>query len=164
MNLPIHDNFATGSGADSAEETLRLVASLPAPEGLEDRVYTALRKAPREARVLSWPRGAGWVHSTIARGTAAAVIVAMVAGGGWEVYSRVRPQPAPRVIAMPRVVAPGGFSSANAIRTPKTLDGPTLAHPLPATSQVHKSAKKPGEIAKPRIEKSRSGETQAPTQ
>ncbi len=41
--------------ADSGEDTLRLIASLPAPAGLEDRVHKALRAAPRSGRVLAWP-------------------------------------------------------------------------------------------------------------
>lgn len=133
-------NPATTEGG--AEETLRLIARLPAPEGLEDRVHTALRKAPRSARILPWPMASKWMHSTIARSAAAAVIVCVVSGGGWAVYSRVAPAPAPRVIAMPRVAATGGFSSANAMRTPTTLNGPTLTHPVPAPKGVHSAGKK----------------------
>jgi len=46
----------SGSSSSSAERTLRLIASLPAPAGLEDRVYTALRSVPRTGRVLAWPK------------------------------------------------------------------------------------------------------------
>ena len=43
MNSNPHN--PTTSGPETGEETLRLIASLPAPEGLEDRVHAALRAA-----------------------------------------------------------------------------------------------------------------------
>jgi hypothetical protein len=122
--------------SQSGEDTLRLIASLPAPEGLPDRVHEGLRHAPQTARVLNWraplrPSG-GWMQSTMARSAAAAAIVCVVAGGGWRIYSRVQPAPAARVLAMPPRVAPGGggFSQSNAKRVPDTLNGPVLTHPL----------------------------------
>jgi len=51
----------------------------------------------------------------------------VVAGGSWGVYQHARPREIP--MALPHVGS--GFSSANAMRTPKTLDGPTLKHPVP---------------------------------
>jgi len=143
MNLTMQNYVTSSSNVRGAEETLRLIASLPAPEGLEDRIHAALAKTPRSTRVLAWPVAAHWMHGTLARSAAAAAIVCVVAGGGWQVYSRVHPAQTPEVIAMPQVSAPGGFSSANAIRKPKTLDGPTLTHPLPAPSQVQQNGKKP---------------------
>ncbi len=99
--------------ADSAEDTLRLIASLPAPAGLEERVHKALRAAPRSGRVLAWP--AGFRARTVMqnhwmRAAAAAAIVFVVVGGGWGVYSRVQPGPAGKVIVMPqRAPSSGGF-------------------------------------------------------
>ena len=120
----------------TGEDTLRLIASLPAPEGLADRVQDGLRHAPQTARVLNWnrplrPSGA-WMQSTMVRGAAAAAIVCVVAGGGWRIYSRVQPEPAAKVLAMPRRVAPGGngFSQAGAKRVPQTLEGPVLTRPV----------------------------------
>jgi hypothetical protein len=120
----------------TGEDTLRLIASLPAPEGLADRVQNGLRHAPPTARVLDWrgplrPSG-GWMQSTMARGAAAAAIVCVVAGGGWRIYSHVQPVPAAKVLAMPPRGAPGGggFSPAGAKRVPQTLDGPVLSHPV----------------------------------
>jgi hypothetical protein len=116
--------------ADSAEETLRLIASLPAPAGLEDRVHKALRAAPRGGRVLAWP--AGFRARTVMqnhwmRAAAAAAIVFVVVGGGWGVYSRVQPGPAGKVIVMPpRAPDSGGFGGAGAIRAPQTLPGPQV--------------------------------------
>jgi hypothetical protein len=131
---PSNQNSMLNLGAshgdrDTGEDTLRLIAQLPAPRGLVDRVQAELRAAPRRARVLAWPaalRSDGqWMRSA-----AAAAIVFVVAGGGWGVYSRVQQPQAARVTVMPpRLAAPGSFSSAAAIRTPKTLDGPVVANP-----------------------------------
>ena len=78
------------------------------------------------------------------RGAAAAAIVFVVVGGGWGVYLRVQPVQAPKVIAMPRVSAGGGFSSAGAMRTPQTLNGPVLVTPAtkPANGTVGTGTKK----------------------
>jgi len=111
-----------------ADETLRLIAKLPAPGGLEERVHGALRTAPRGARVLAWPARFGADHHW-ARGAAAAAIAFVVVGGGWGVYSRVQPN---KVIAMPRITNQGGFSGANAVRVPQTLNGPVLTHTVAA--------------------------------
>ena len=110
-----------------ADATLRLIAGLPVPEGLEDRVHEALRKAPRTdrrtGRVLEWPvrltSDSQWMRSA-----AAAAIAFVVVGGGWGVYSRVQMA---RVIPMPpHVASPGGFSSGGAMRTPQTVHGPEI--------------------------------------
>jgi len=91
MNSPAQNVFSHNSisgvereaASGSAEVTLRLIARLPAPEGLEDRVMAGLKTAPRAARVLHWPAvlqpATSWM-----RGAAAAAIVFVVAGGGWE--------------------------------------------------------------------------------
>ncbi len=155
-------------GAEEAEATLRLLAGLPAPVGLEDRVNdrvkAALRAAPRAGRVLHWPgapaQSQGWLHTSLARGAAAAAIVIAVAGGGWSVYSHVQPAQTPQAVTVPHITAPGGFSSAEAIRTPQTLNGPVLKHPAlmhppsaaPATQGAAKAAvqarKKPADAGK----------------
>jgi hypothetical protein len=119
-------------GTNGAEETLRLIARLPAPEGLVERVQTGLRTAPRTAQILHWPlalRPATGLAGNLRRGAAAAAIVFVVAGGGWGIYSHVTPSEPARVVVMPpRVGASGGFSSAGAMRTPDTLNGPVLLH------------------------------------
>lgn len=113
------------SGSPDVDATLRLIASVPAPEGLADRVHARLRSAPRAARILHWP--ANFItDSSWMRSAAAAAIAFVVVGGGWGVYSRVQPN---KVIAMPpHVAAPGGFSNAGAMRTPQTVNGPVLEH------------------------------------
>jgi hypothetical protein len=143
MSSNFHNPFATNgasraAGSD-ADETLRLIAGLPAPEGLEDRIHEVLRSAPRRGQLLSWPRQPFARHDWM-RAAAAAAIAFVVVGGGWGVYSRVQQgQP-----AMPaHVAAPGGFSGAGAIRTPQTLNGPVLAQTVrgktPKKTGAHKS-------------------------
>ena len=134
--------------AGSAEETLRLLAQLPAPEGLEDRVMAGLKSAPRSGRIVRWPvalqPAGGWL-----RGAAAAAIVFVVAGGGWGIYSRVQPAQSGRAVAMPpHVGAGGGFSSAGAMRTPETLKGTVLTKPVIAQPvQASPLKKAPAQIA-----------------
>ncbi|MGP8268992.1 MAG: hypothetical protein ACLQLH_02905 [Terracidiphilus sp.] len=131
MNDPVHNPIAQGE----AEETLRLIAHLPVPQGLEDRVRAALHSRPRQGRILSWP-SVPRLESNWMRSAAAAAIVFVVAGGGWGIYSHVQP-PQAKVIVMPMHVAPqGGFSSAGAMRTPNTLNGPVLVQPVQAPSKL----------------------------
>lgn len=112
--------------ADTGEETLRLIARLPAPAGLEERVHKALRAAPRSGRVLAWPSVVRMDNQWM-RAAAAAAIVFVVVGGAWGVYSRVQPGPGGKVIVMPqRTPGAGGLGAAGAIRTPATLPGPTI--------------------------------------
>ena len=122
------------SGPDSGQDTLRLIAGLPAPAGLEDRVHKALRAAPHElrggGRVLAWPasfRAKTVMESNWMRAAAAAAIVFVVVGGGWGVYSRVQPGQAGKVLVMPQLM-PGsrGLAGSGAIRTPTTIPGPKV--------------------------------------
>src|ERR1700679_1223145 len=174
---PMTSETTSGSVSASvftpAEETLRLIASLPAPDGLEDRVHAALNAMPRRSRVLAWPRAfraeSGWM-----RGAAAAAIVFVVAGGGWGVYTRVEStqfaqnQPA-KVIVMPaRMPSAGGLQGAGAMRPPVTLPGPTAPQPVKigreASPAQAKTAKKP--VAKRKTsgaEASHSDATNEPT-
>ncbi len=124
-----NSQIAPRLSASSAEETLQLIARLPAPEGLEDRVQAGLKSVPRSASILHWPvllrPTASWM-----RGAAAAAVVFVVAGGGWGIYVRVQPSQPAKVIMMPRAGAGAGFSSAGAMRTPQTLNGPVVAEPV----------------------------------
>src|SRR5580704_6423005 len=89
MSYRDQNGFSSDSGGGDAEATLRLIARLEAPDGLEDRVHAKLLAAPRRGRVLAWPGSfvpaVGWL-----RAAAAAAIVCVVAGGGWGVYSHVQ--------------------------------------------------------------------------
>lgn len=124
MSKPVANEFSkdpgSGGASSAAETTLRLLASLPAPEGLEDRIHASLRSAPRRARVLAWPLplAGNWL-----RAAAAAAIVFVVAGGGWGIYSRVQPGLTSQGSAIPHVGAQGGFSEGGAVQRPQTLPG-----------------------------------------
>jgi len=130
MNTNSHNAMNSDSGHNSGEDTLRLIAGLPAPAGLEERMLKALRAAPRSGHILAWPvrfRAKTALESNWMRAAAAAAIVFVVVGGGWGVYSRVQPGPAGKVIVMPQVVpSSGGFSGAGAIRVPATIPGPKI--------------------------------------
>jgi len=144
MTTNPHEPHLSASTPESAEHTLRIIANLPAPEGLEERVHDSVRRAPRQARILAWPTvlkpQSNWMRTA-----AAAAIVFAVAGGGWGVYTRVQPNRPTKVLFMPRSVPPGGFSGAGAIRTPETVPGP--AAPQPPKS---KAAKKPAPKTPPK--------------
>jgi hypothetical protein len=145
QNVSGHNSISgavTPAASNSAEATLRLIARLPAPKGLEDRVLAGLKSAPRSGRILYWPAmqqaTRGWM-----RGAAAAAIVFVVAGGGWGIYTHVQPaQPAGAIVMPSHAGAAGGFSSAGAMRTPQTLNGPVVAHPATAQPAQTKPLKK----------------------
>jgi len=133
MNSNPHKPMSSAPNSDFGEETLRLIASLPAPQGLEDRVHKALGAAPRMGKVVAWPTGIRSrfsLESNWMRTAAAAAIVFVVVGGGWGVLNRVEQGQNGKVIVMPaRIPASGGFSGAGAIRTPETIPGPTVKQP-----------------------------------
>ncbi|MGB7265567.1 MAG: hypothetical protein WBC92_08640 [Terracidiphilus sp.] len=154
MNRDPHNPIAHESS--SAEETLRLIASLPAPAGIEDRVHAALRAEPdrdhqrqapvaevaRRGRVLVWPT-ASRMQNHWMRTAAAAAIVFVVVGGGWGVYSRVQQGQPARIIVMPHIPSAGGFSGAGAMRMPETVPGPVLTHPTKTQEVQPMGPKKP---------------------
>jgi hypothetical protein len=143
MSYPVQDGFSNDSGGgesrSAAEATLRLIAHLPAPEGLEDRVQASLRAAPRTARVLAWPvpLAGEWLRTA-----AAAAIVFVVAGGGWGIYAHVQPSHPAHGIAGQRIAAPGGFTEGGAVRRPQTLVGPVVTHPATAVTAKPKTPNK----------------------
>jgi hypothetical protein len=118
----------------NAEETLRMIARVSAPDGLVDRVQAGVRTAPRRSFVMTWRDNfnlGGWMYSPALRGAAALAIVCVVAGGGWRIYSHVQPASSAKVIVVPaRVGSSGGFSNAGAMRKPDTLNGPVLTQPV----------------------------------
>lgn len=142
--LTNQNEFDRSAGALAEERTLRAIATLPAPEGLEDRVKAGLRGASREGKVVSWPFSSGgarrWMQSAGMRAAAAAAIVVVIAGGGWEVYSHIQLAPLPAAVAEPQPLNQGGaFHAAGAIRVPQTLEGPVVAAPA-NSSEKQKAA------------------------
>jgi hypothetical protein len=154
------------------DETLRLIARLSAPDGLEERVQAGLRTATSaasgRARILRWPEALrvdnAWMQN-LARAAAAAAIVAVVVGGGWGISLRFQAaQPSSAVAVPPHVSSQGGFSSAGAMRTPQTLNGPVVAHPATVAPQTAKPAvKTPARHGKPASAKKSMVQTAAPT-
>ena len=134
MSPSTKDRFDRSAGALAAEETLRMIAKLAAPEGLEDRMKAGLRSAPRRGAVIAWPPSAspdGWMHSAGVRASAAAAIVLAVAGGGWGVYSHIQIAPVPSAfVEQPLQSGAGRFSTAGAMHVPKTVQGPAVAAPV----------------------------------
>jgi len=135
MNSPSEFPVANGSIADDSAQalqqldaTLHMLAKLPVPVGMEDRVFAGVLAAPRGARVLHWPRPfytRDWM-----RGIAAAAIVLAVGGGGWGIYSHVEQNAPAQVEVTPRrIQQPGAFSSAGVMRRPQTITGPEVNKP-----------------------------------
>ena len=59
MNRQPDNNLGSGGVAmGEAETTLRLIARLPAPDGLEDRVKEGLSRTSSR-RIAAWPLSAG---------------------------------------------------------------------------------------------------------
>lgn len=130
MSSSTHNDFDRNNGAGDAEKTLRLIATLPAPEGIEERVKARLHATPLRADVIRWPNAGyrdGWMHFAAIRAAAAAAIVVAVVGGGWEVYSHIQVAPSPAAVATPQPISrQSGLSTAGARRAPQTLEGPVV--------------------------------------
>lgn len=164
MNSERQNDFSLGP-ISPAEETLRLIATLPAPDGLADRVHRKLRSTPQHVRLLEWPMWLGpgaFRISAAMRGAAAAAIVLVVAGGGWGIYSHVQPFQSSPVVATPARIGGSGFSSAGAMRKPDSPNGAVMTHAIQAkptpdiapqqaahTKPAQKHAKKPSKAVPP---------------
>jgi hypothetical protein len=141
---------------ETTRETLRLLAEAPVPVGMETRLLAKLREQPQPRRVLRWPLRVQLAESAGMRAAAAALLVALLAGGGWGIAALTRP--AQQAGASRESVRPAlggeGFSTAGAMRTPQTLKGPavpmTVAAPpvtttlaaVPEAAPTKKAAKK----------------------
>ena len=146
------------------DETLRLMAKLPAPEGLTERIRANVRIALREeatsGKLLAWPKGK---HNEAAaslnwrrepslnwlRGLAAAALVCAVVGGGWGILARVQQfAPAGKAMVPPAQGIGGGFSNAGAMRLPQTLNGPLVSPVKPVQKPVIAETNKVAEAQK----------------
>jgi hypothetical protein len=154
MNSTRDKSIADAHESGEFDATLRLIACLAPPDGLEERVQAGLKdaQASGRARVLPWPTALR-LDSAWMRSAAAAAIVAAVVGGSWGVYSRVQSIQPVRAITVPlHLSAPGGFSSAGAMRTPQTLNGPLVARPAIVVQQPPTATPQPeNPAAKPAI-------------
>ena len=130
-----------------AEATLRLLASLPEPEGLAARMKAGLQAAPAKGRLLTWPERGGMAAGARLRIAAAAVLALAVVGGGWGAYRWVAPAPEARTApAVARPAMQSGFSTAGAMRTPQTLVGP--AAPMTPNTEKKTPAARHGKTVK----------------
>jgi hypothetical protein len=127
---------------EEVERTLRLVAGLDAPLGLAERVKARVapaQAAPARGRLLAWPQSragrAQWLRGAIAAG-----LLAAVAAGGAVAYRWVAPASmAHTAPATARPAVQQKFSTAGAMRTPLTLQGPAAplaTHPRTAVAST----------------------------
>jgi hypothetical protein len=144
---------ANDESAIEAEQTLRLLAQLPPPAELTDRVHRRLDLALREeakgtgARFWTLWMPEGWMPARRFQFAAAAVLAVAVAGSTWSVYHL---HPRGGTSTTPAVLPAaqgGGFGSDNAERHPTTLT-PIKVPPAPKkkAGPSHASSKK---VAKP---------------
>jgi len=149
----------------SVDETLRLIARMPAPEGLEERVKAGLQLAETPRRVLRWPMARSiedasapgmWTRSSWVRGAVAAAIALVIVGGAWGIYTRVEPAQSAKAPASPQAQPAGTFSEAGAIRRPLTVAGPRVLQPVPQSNGKIAKAGKP-DAAKAHTQSSASG-------
>src|ERR1700739_759804 len=164
MTFSTHNDPDRSAGLTDAEKTLRVIATLPAPEGIEERVKSGLHAAPRQGSVISWPpmaaNGARWTQLAALRAAAAAAIVVVVAGGAWEVYAHIRVAPEPAAVAAPEHLGgTGGLSTAGAVRKPQTLEGPVVAVPAnvkPRSDEGNGAVLPKAHVARPAAEKNKT--------
>jgi hypothetical protein len=149
----------------NAEETLRLIATLPAPHGLSKRVQARLAATPPRATLTNWHGFSrnGWMFTPVLRGFAAAAIVLVVAGGGFAIFSRIQPSPSANAVEQPARIGNGGaFAGAGAMRKPETLNGPVLTSPVVPEKQKMASpalpSPTPAPQSKPAIRKKKAAD------
>ncbi len=108
------------TGPTAAEQTLRLVARLAEPEGLNERVLHKLAVARAEAPGRSfWSL---WLPMQRVQYAAAALLVIAVAGSTWGVYRTAPASNLPVENKPATQSAPSaGFGSAGAERRPATI-------------------------------------------
>lgn len=118
-----------------AEETLRMVAKLPAPAGLEERVQRRLNAEPLGREVRRFSIWSLWMPGRKLQFAAAGVLATAVAISSWSVYHG-RQQAANANAAKQAVAAPAkstagsGFAPANAVAVPRTI-APIRVTPAP---------------------------------
>ena len=137
-----------------AEETLRLLAKLPPPENLNDRVHARVRH--QIALESMTPRRRGfwslWSPGKRLQFAGAAVLAVAVASSMWTIHrahetgtnSGAGQPVGPQVVApsQPDAGSDSGFSGAKASRVPATLN-PIKVPPAPKKKPSPKGAAKP---------------------
>ena len=137
---------ADTTGSD-AEETLRLLAKLPPPAELTERVHRRIAEAQAMSESQMYKRGGFWslwLPAQRFQFAAAAVLAIAVAGSMWSVYHRhpgagaakQNPSPAPQQSAP---ASASHFDNAGAVRVPPTLKpipAPQISRKKPAASHA----------------------------
>ena len=155
-------NYAPGQEIGrEADETLRLLAGLPEPAGLKDRVHRRLALA-QNAQAMPERRSfwSLWMPARRLQFAGAAVLALAVAGSMWSVY-RSHPQsaggqaagahatPAANPAGQGSSPAGGdGFHSAGAERVPPTLH-PIKVPPVPKKKPAAAHAKPSPKVLAP---------------
>jgi hypothetical protein len=150
MREPTNPEFDT---RHEATETLRLLATLPPPEGFTDRVHRRVANAAKApSRRGFWSL---WMPMQRLQFAGAALLVLAVGGASWSVYRTNNHAPhasgAPGVA--PQVAPSGGFGSAGAERHPSTLAPikvPPVPKKKPSASRAAKPASKPDQADAPK--------------
>jgi hypothetical protein len=151
MNQNMHNPNALPHSDHEPDETLRRVATLPPPVGLEDRVHHRLRSEQSTLPARSiWSL---WMPARRLQFAGAAMLVLALAGSTWRLYhtknGAVVIQPAPQTSSP---ATPGNsFGSAGAERHPSTLT-PIKVPPAPKKKPAasHPGAKpSPKKLANP---------------
>ena len=140
MSRNFHNpTYETDEPGHEADETLRLLAELPEPDGLTDRVHQRLT----HAQVTPERRGfwSLWMPAQRFQFAAAGVLVVAVAGSMWSLHrshppatgAQSAPAAVPAAASARQGGSPadaGGFHSAGAERVPPTLH-PIKVPPTP---------------------------------
>jgi hypothetical protein len=130
-----------------AEETLRLLAELPSPENLADRVHASVRTQMALDRVAPARRGfwALWSPGRRLQFAGVGVLAVAVAGSMWTInrsHQAGVSQQTPQVAAPLQPVSDSGFSGAKAARVPNTLN-PIKVPAVPKKKPSPKGVVKP---------------------
>lgn len=116
------------------EATLRLLAQLPPPNGLADRVHRSLANAPGPSAASGFWSLWRPVHRL--QFAAAAVLVTAMAASSWTILASRHPAtPATKAVAPAPAPQPSAFSTAGAEHRPSTLK-PIKVPPPPKASAV----------------------------
>ena len=116
------------------EATLRLLAQLPPPHGLADRVHRSLAIAPDTASPQRfWSL---WKPAHRLQFAGAAVLVTAMAASSWTILASRHPAtPAAKAVAPAPAPQPSTFSTAGAEHRPATLK-PIKVPPPPKASSA----------------------------
>jgi hypothetical protein len=150
---PNSDQTLNFASKIEAEETLRLIAQLPAPESLIDRIHARVRHQMAVENTTPARRGfwSLWSPGQRLQFAGAAALVLAFAGSMWTI-NHTHPAGAP-TSSVPQAITPSqatpnsGFVGAKASRQPATLN-PIKVPPAPKKKPSPKGLAKPSPVTK----------------